>query len=122
LRRVSAHAAGLTDGSDYAFDARSLELKLSAAGGELVPMQLNDRQILARSTGSMAVLADTLKQPHNATIVAREVDDLPDDLQVHAEPQIRTWLKQHTYEWDSFLDSLPKTAWLRKRFDRAQGD
>lgn len=119
LRRVSAHAAGLPDESDYAFDVRSPELQLTAAGGERVPMQLNDRQILARSTGSMAVLADTLSQPNCDAIIAREIDDLPDGLRSHAGARMRAWLHQHSREWGSFLSALPQSAWLRHRFKRA---
>lgn len=113
LRQTAASAANLPWERDVSFDVRSRSLTVTAKDGLTEPMGQNEREILARAGLSMSVLASHSAGSEGVVREARDISGMPKPL---AEANLLSLVDRHAGEWASFLERLPKRAWLRTRF------
>lgn len=110
LRSLAVHSARLTyDASQNAFDLMSIESR--ARDG--VAMSAAERQMVARSMGTMAEFASLSRNASGVSLLEREsmLFGEPDPLPI-AE-KLKNLASRHAAEWDAIVATLPPTGWAR---------
>lgn len=117
LRQNAFFAAGLGLQTDVAFDPRSADLRLKSRSGASENFTQNEKEILARAVSSMAIFAEMAKTNDTSSRVVLEAGDIPNMSSEQADLALRSLFRRHRDEWGSFVDSLPRSAWLRREFE-----
>jgi len=119
LRRVSLHAAGITDHNDKYYyinlDGRSLE-EMSAGKG-VHRENKSHLDIAFHAVQSMERFAKlaTTKDTFEVKMHAYELSEIDFCAEEEALLGMNSLLKTHKYEWDSFLSGLSPKSWLRTK-------
>lgn len=113
LRQTAGSTANIPWEKDVSFDVRSRGLTVTSKDNIPEPMGQNEREILARAGLSMSILASHSVGSESVVREARDISGVPKQL---AEANLLSLVQRHAAEWSSFLERLPKRAWLRTRF------
>ena len=115
LRTVSVHAAGLRlPAGDNAFDVHALEDRVQGQGGQDKQMTPGERAVAVRAIAAMAEFARLADSPAGASTASREARLVDGANPEAAQASLLRLLRQHRFEWDAFLSSLPSRSWVHE--------
>lgn len=117
LRRTALHNAGYPVETDVMFRLEEGGLFFVRRDGHRVPLSVNAREILLRSSMSMAAFADVRKRSDADARINWMAREIPGEVSSEVSMRITSLIGRHSNEWNALLESLPAAAWLRGEFE-----
>lgn len=117
LRRTALHGAGYPGEHDVMFRLEETGLSFTRQDGNHVPLSANAREILMRSSMSMAAFADAGKRSDAGARIGWMASEIREAPSSEVSVRIASLIERHRNEWHGLIGSLPAAAWLRAEFE-----
>ena len=119
LRIVAAHAAGIeTEDSQRAFDVYASESVGHDRSGRARPMTKHEHDIAMRAVATMHKAAHFPSSAQDEAVMLREARLITPSQPESARKNLAILLEKHSYEWNRFVDHLPRQSWVRNIIGR----